>query len=578
MAAGDFTALIVEGATGAFSYSATRPAGAQALSVKMKANEGEKFIAMLSPGAQIPALGPLSANLDWVTGAAETARVNLSVTGAVGEFTWNAQGDPRGGVGLAGIAKLRVARPPSALALVWRGAAPAGADGPLQLNGQLALGPEGGLLEGLAGSLGDDKVTGAVKLNFAQAAPPGADVAIVKDAAAAVGAPEKGHRQRIEGALSFDALNLAAVAQLALSPTAPAANLYDGPDFAIDFAAKSAASPGGAMLQDFKARLTGKLGSIEVADAAATLNGGRISGAANLNRSDGVLSVSGEAAIKQVALPPPFAQGVADIALKFATTGRSAAQLVSGLSGGGTAAMANAKIAKADPSALQRLLKRAVGQDAAPDEAKLLQALGGELDKGALALAEQTVPATLSGGALNVGPAPTPLADGALEATGRFDFGTGALSARIQVIDLEKLKFWRDAPPGFSALYTSGADGVKRQIDVASLASGLSAQALAVSLERTAMFDADIRERAYFVRRDKADKFIARRKAELAAYAAEAARLAAQADPLLVQSAPAPELNAATPQAPPVQGADPAVKSKPTKGAAAAAPDLNGLY
>ncbi|MDB5534185.1 MAG: hypothetical protein JWO28_2500, partial [Hyphomicrobiales bacterium] len=65
-----------------------------------------------------------------------------------------------------------------------------------------------------------------------------------------------------------------------------------------------------------------------------------------------------------------------------------------------------------------------------------------------------------------------------------------------------------------------------RTLEIAGLVNGLSARAIEREAARVAALEADIRERAAFNRRLRAQEFLRRRDAEIAAYQAEQARLA----------------------------------------------------
>ncbi len=71
---------------------------------------------------------------------------------------------------------------------------------------------------------------------------------------------------------------------------------------------------------------------------------------------------------------------------------------------------------------------------------------------------------------------------------------------------------------------TGGLDAPTRRIDAAPLSAGLAAQAIGRDTDRISALEADIRERAWFNRRLKAERYMRQREAELAAFEAEQAR------------------------------------------------------
>jgi hypothetical protein len=94
------------------------------------------------------------------------------------------------------------------------------------------------------------------------------------------------------------------------------------------------------------------------------------------------------------------------------------------------------------------------------------------------------------------------------------------LSTETTLIDDKTGRFWSGAPPTIEAVARGPLDGLARKIDVSLLSAGLATEAIARESERIANFEADVRERAAFNRRLKAEKFMARRAAEIAAFEA----------------------------------------------------------
>ena len=87
------------------------------------------------------------------------------------------------------------------------------------------------------------------------------------------------------------------------------------------------------------------------------------------------------------------------------------------------------------------------------------------------------------------------------------------------------LKFWSGPPPSASVTVDDALDAPKRRIDAAGLAAGLATQAIARESDRIANLEADIRERAFFNRRLRGERFLDRRKEEIEDWRAEQERL-----------------------------------------------------
>jgi hypothetical protein len=94
------------------------------------------------------------------------------------------------------------------------------------------------------------------------------------------------------------------------------------------------------------------------------------------------------------------------------------------------------------------------------------------------------------------------------------------------------LKFWSGPPPGAAVAVESALAAPKRQVDVSTLSAALAAQAIARETDRISTMEADIRERAFFNRRLKGERFMDRRRQEIEDWKVEQERLKAQADRL----------------------------------------------
>jgi len=126
-------------------------------------------------------------------------------------------------------------------------------------------------------------------------------------------------------------------------------------------------------------------------------------------------------------------------------------------------------------------------------------------------------------------------------------------------------------------------DAPTRQIDASGFVAGLAAQAIGRESDRIAALDADIRERAAFNRRLKAEQFMRQREAELQAYAAEQARIKSEQDRKrvedeLLKASEAQQEKALAPILPQdsagASAASPGARGKPEP----VDPTANGLY
>jgi septal ring factor EnvC (AmiA/AmiB activator) len=110
----------------------------------------------------------------------------------------------------------------------------------------------------------------------------------------------------------------------------------------------------------------------------------------------------------------------------------------------------------------------------------------------------------------------------------------------------------------------------KRQIDVSALSAALAAQAIARESDRISTLEADIRERAFFNRRLKGERFMDRRQQEIQDWESEQSRLKGQVDRLrsLEEAEKATEAEAAKRAAEDAADKPAAPKAEEQKGAA----------
>ena len=245
------------------------------------------------------------------------------------------------------------------------------------------------------------------------------------------------------------------------------------------------------------------------------------------------MTLTGALALDLVALDRTGFSGRVGAALDFASTGRSPAALINGLAGSGTVTFAGAALARSDPAALDRVVAKAQNPDAPLDETNIAFAFGKELNRAPLAIPDGSAPLALSAGVMKIGPIGIPEGhgDGALSAD--LDLRTLAAETRFTLTSsASDLKFWSGPPPSAAVTVDNALDAPKRQIDVSALSAGLAAQAIARETDRIATMEADIRERAFFNRRLKGERFMDRRQQEIEDWQVEQARLKGQAERL----------------------------------------------
>jgi hypothetical protein len=211
--------------------------------------------------------------------------------------------------------------------------------------------------------------------------------------------------------------------------------------------------------------------------------------------------------------------------MDFAATGQSASALVAGLAGTGQIRISGARIPRLDQGAVGRIVEKAQSSDYAIDETNVNHALDLEFNKQALRIPDANAPASLTAGIMRLGPFGARDARDGAKLDASFDIRTFVLEIRAAFTELQTPKFWSGAPPAVNVVLKGPIEAPAREIDSSLLVAGLSAQAIARETERIAALESDIRERAFFNRRLKANQFMRRRESELEAYALEKARL-----------------------------------------------------
>jgi uncharacterized protein involved in outer membrane biogenesis len=346
----------------------------------------------------------------------------------------------------------------------------------------------------------------------------------------------------VHGALRFDHLSFGGLAALSLGPPQPikagdvwsdqkfSTGLLDPPRADITLNIDKFDLGADLSAKDSALRLKLAEGAVIFDSLSMRLGGGAVLGHATLRRDGANAALSGEIALNAIAIDRPGLDVKLSGSLDFAATGQTADGLVAGLAGSGALQLANAQIARLDPDALSRLLAKTQAPDFELSNIDLNRTLGVEMDRRPMQIEDASAPAALSAGVLRTGPFQARHAAGEAKAEISFDFRRMTLDVRTAISERQTPKYWSGAPPAISVVAKGPLNALSREIDTASLANGLEAQAIARETERIADFEADVRERAAFNRRLKAFRFLRQRELELEAYAQEQARLKSEAD------------------------------------------------
>ena len=468
---------------------------------------------------------------------------------------------------------------------------------PADLAADLVGGIESVAANRLTGTLGTSKLAGALAWRATptpDAATLDPDVALAQRIA---GETPESSPGGVRGDLSLDRLAASSLvaAPLGLPANAKAASGWSDVKFgpplfaapAVDVKLRVAALDlaDGAQGRNLEAHVRIDAGRYEACDVALDLPNGHLSGCATLRRDGPTAAVTGKLSLDAATWDRPALRGKFGGALDFATAGDSPGQLVAGLVGQGQMSYSGVAAARLDPGALGRVIARAQQADAAIDETNVNHQLSQELDKQPLALPDGAAAVLLSGGVLRAGPVWAPGPGRRASLSGEFDLRSAEL--RLQAIFEESQggKYWSGGPPTLAVRVAGPLDAPARVIDDAMLAAGLSAQAIARESDRIANLEADLRERAAFNRRLKAQRFLQQRNLEISEFEQEQARLKFEAERKRVEdalqkadearrAAEAEAAAAAVPKSPP----SPVEAPPPPPPPAPADPAANGLY
>ena len=498
-----------------------------------KAHIGLHATGSWSSGYEVDAVGSL-------------AGANVS---ASGRFAPAAEGDE---ARLFGSAKLRSANVgPFASAL---GLTPSGrAIGPLDIEADATLRGARWTISRLSGTISGVKANGELAYEAPKAAVASiqnpdlslAEEAVNGPAVASIDAPQP----TVTGELSFDRLPLLGLLTLPLGLPLPAkaetiwseASFGDLPSLTLPPVAVRVSAPAldvgnGLTAQSFSAMVQLSKGRLDLDDMAMKIASGTVTGDLTLRNNRKSATLSGTLAADRLAISQGRLSGRIGGTLEFASTGKSPHALIAGLAGAGEARLANIEFAGSDPGALDRVVARSQAASAELDETNIAYQFGQELDKAPLTLPDATTALSLSGGTIKLGPFPIPRRLGAATLGASFDLIRLSLETRLTIASPSgDLKFWQGPPPTATIIVEDALSAPKRDLEVAGLSASLATQAIARDTDRIANLDADIRERAFFNRRLKGERFMDRRNAEIEDWRAERARLKGLAERLAAQ-------------------------------------------
>jgi uncharacterized protein involved in outer membrane biogenesis len=470
----------------------------------------------------------LRAQGDWSSGFDGEATASL----AGADVAWHGHG--LGGGDIAGGAMTLKAANTTPLLAVFGIVAPDASSGPsADLSGDMNWSSGEVRLSHLKGAANGANLSG--DLVYRPAAP--------QPDAAPAGAPASDPPPTVEGALTLDHLSLGALASLVLGPAQPAKPGQIWSDLKFSTVAASPPSANVALtiatfdiMSDLPAhetnvRLKISPGAVALEDVKMRVGGGAAGGHATLRRDGANAALSGQISLDSIAVDRGGLTAKIAGALDFAATGQSVGALIGGLAGSGQILLTGGELPRLDPDALRRVVEKAQGAGFDVDDAEINRLLGAEMDRRSMRLVDGAAPAAISAGVLRVGPFDALHPGGDAKVQASVDLRSLGLDLRATIDEAAPPRFfWSGAPPAIAVALKGRVGALSREIDSASLANGLEAQAIARETERIAQFESDIRERAALNRVLKASRAMRQRELELQAYAVDQARLKSEAD------------------------------------------------
>ena len=494
------------------------------------------------------AAGAWGAGYD-VDASGALAGVDLS---ARGRFLPTAEGDDARLFGSVKLKGANVVPLASTLGL----APPGGVIGPVEASADVTLRGERWAISHLAATVAGVRTSGDLAYEppaEAAAAPlTSPDLSLAEDAVNGPAADAAEPPAVISGELSFDRLPAADLLALALGPPQPS---HAGASWSeAKFAAAPLSPPPIAVrvnvgtldladsfgAQEFSTTLRLGKGRLDLDEMAMKVSGAAASGRVTLRRDRETATLTGTLEAGAMPIAQPGFSGRVGGRLEFASTGKTPAALISGLAGAGAADFAGVELKRMNSGALDEVVARAQAPGAQLDETNIAYEFGKALDTGPLPIPDGSTPVLLSAGAIKLGPLAIarPRAAGSFSAS--LDLTTLALETRLALTAPSAgLKFWSGPPPSATITVHDALEAPKRRVDVAALSAGLATQAIGRESDRIAALEADIRERAFFNRRLKGERFMDKRAAEIEDWRAEHARLKGLAEHLEAERAQA---------------------------------------
>ena len=335
---------------------------------------------------------------------------------------------------------------------------------------------------------------------------------------------------RLTGQLALERLSLSALSSIVLGAPQPAKTgaywsdlsfapaFADPPSTALQLNVAQFDIADGWVGQEAALRVTAAPNHIGLEDMRFSLNGGKVNAHFGLRRDKGVVSLSGDMDMDHVRVDRPAFSGALSGLLEFSSTGKSLNELAGGLAGVGRLGFDDLNVPRTDPQAPARVIANL--DPAGYGENDLRNALARELDKAPFVAQYQEFTLSMAAGQLRL------TGTGATTTSVLFDLRAMEMDARVPIVALAVPKDWSDAPPQITAVWHGTLSAPQRLIELGPFVTAVTNLALAREAVRIEAQDADIRERAAFVRRLRGLEFMHKREQEVADFQTHQRRIA----------------------------------------------------
>lgn len=226
-------------------------------------------------------------------------------------------------------------------------------------------------------------------------------------------------------------------------------------------------------LGDARAVVDFGTGRVAVDDFSAGLAGGEVSGALQLSHAALDTAVSGHFALRKVAVAGSQLSGALAMGMEFQGNGRTPDGLMSSLTGGGTAELAQASLAGLSDAAFGQTVT-AVDGGLAADAGHVRETFERSLAQAALPAGTINGNLSLAGGVLRLSSTRAALSQGSLSLSGLLDLSDLTVKADLALSPPNPADGFGGPAPTIPIQLRGAIDAVQKQVDVSALVAWLS--------------------------------------------------------------------------------------------------------